>query len=360
MRHELAGHPKAGGLKDRAPLGRFEIFLFTAVATVLITRAYLAATGFPQVGGGNLHVAHVLWGGLLLGIAIVLMVIVPGGRAKTRGAFLGGIGFGLFIDEVGKFLTKNVDYFFEPAIAVMYVVFVAFYLVVVVLLRRRGITDRLRLTTGLDALTDETLGQLTQARRALVLVLLDEISDPDLTGVAAEVAAALRVETSVDRGFEHRLTQWRDATNRGIGRLLARRITRRIVIGFFILEAALVALSVVVALATEEVVTIVGVAELGAVLSGIVITVMVFIGVGFLIRDKYLTALRILRAAIVVDLLVNEVFNFATQQFGALLGFGLALVMLAVLRIAIRELELTEEQAAVASGPTEADPVEAL
>ena len=348
MRHGTAGHPAAGGLQDRASLGRFEIFLFTAVATVLITRAYLAASGFPQVGGGTLHIAHVLWGGLLLGVAIVVMVIVPGSRAKTRGALLGGIGFGLFIDEIGKFLTKDVDYFFQPAIAVMYVVFVGFYLVVIVVLRRRKVTDRVRLATGLDALTDEALGQLTQSRRELALVLLDEITDPDLTAVAAEVGAALRADPSVDSGFEYRVTLWRDAASRRVRRLLGGTAARRIVIGLFVLEAVLALASVVLALATSEVVEITGVAELGSVLSGLVITVMVFVGIWCLLRDKYLTALRVLRAAIVVDLLVNEVFNFANEQFGALLGFGLALVMLAVLRIAIRDQELAEEQAAVA------------
>ncbi|GAA3198534.1 hypothetical protein GCM10020255_101880 [Rhodococcus baikonurensis] len=35
---------------DRAALARFELFLFAGVATVLITRAYLAATGYPQIG----------------------------------------------------------------------------------------------------------------------------------------------------------------------------------------------------------------------------------------------------------------------------------------------------------------------
>lgn len=34
------------GLGNRAPSSRFETFMFGAVATVLITRAYLAATGY--------------------------------------------------------------------------------------------------------------------------------------------------------------------------------------------------------------------------------------------------------------------------------------------------------------------------
>lgn len=346
MAQGMTGYPEAGSLRDRAPLGRFELFLFSAVATVLITRGYLAATGYPQVGGGNLHVAHVLWGGLLLGIAVVVMAIVPGSRAKARGALLGGIGFGLFIDEVGKFLTKDVDYFFQPAFAVMYVVFVCFYLVVTMVLRRRRATDQLRLSTGLDALSDQALGQLTQSRRELALTLLDQITDPALTAVAAEIAAALRADSPTDHGLERRVTQWRDAANRRVRALLAGRFARRITIGLFAIQAALAVASVIVALATGGGFMIEGVAEVGSGLSGLVIAVMVFVGLWFLARDRDLRALRILHAAIIVDLLVNQVFSFADEQLGALLGFGISLLMLAVLRSAIRVAELGQEKAA--------------
>jgi hypothetical protein len=34
-------------------------------ATVVITRFYLELTGYPQIGSGELHIAHLLWGGWL-------------------------------------------------------------------------------------------------------------------------------------------------------------------------------------------------------------------------------------------------------------------------------------------------------
>jgi hypothetical protein len=39
-----------------------ELFLVTAVATIIIVRSALAATGWPQLGGGKIHFAHLLWG----------------------------------------------------------------------------------------------------------------------------------------------------------------------------------------------------------------------------------------------------------------------------------------------------------
>src|SRR5438477_4383867 len=37
-------------------------FLVATVVTILLTRLFLGLTGFPRLGGGGLHVAHLLWG----------------------------------------------------------------------------------------------------------------------------------------------------------------------------------------------------------------------------------------------------------------------------------------------------------
>ncbi len=349
MQHGLEDpldHLVGRGLHDRAPLSRFEVFLFGAVATVLITRAFLAAAGYPQVGGGNLHVAHVLWGGLLMGAAIVALVILPGGPVKMRGALVGGIGFGLFIDEIGKFLTKDVDYFFQPAIAIMYVVFVGFYLVVRIVLQRRRPTDRRRLATGLDALSDQARGQLRPSQRDLALALLEEITDPRVRVVAAQVRTALVTDAMGQTGSEYRLTAWRDALGLKMDRLLAGSTARRIVLGFFVLQAALSVANIIVVVLTHRTGTGNDTAGSAATVSGGIVTVMTIIGVSLLLRNRYLASLRVLHAAIVINLLVGQVFLFASEQFGALAGFALALVMLAVLQRAIRHEELDQAVAA--------------
>src|SRR5690348_8702951 len=79
-------------------------FAFAGIGTVLLTRAYLGVTGYPRLGEGSLHIAHVLWGGLLMVVAIGLATVLYGHTARVTGAIVGGVGFGLFLDEVGKFL----------------------------------------------------------------------------------------------------------------------------------------------------------------------------------------------------------------------------------------------------------------
>lgn len=61
-------------------------FLVTGVATVLLTRGLLAATGYPQVGGGGLHVAHVRWGGLLMALGFLVLLSFAGPVARPAGS----------------------------------------------------------------------------------------------------------------------------------------------------------------------------------------------------------------------------------------------------------------------------------
>jgi hypothetical protein len=84
-------------------------------ASVILIRLFLELTGYPHVGNGELHIAHVLWGGLLLFVASLLCLLFANRWAYTAGALSASVGVGLFIDEVGKFITQNNDYFFPAA-----------------------------------------------------------------------------------------------------------------------------------------------------------------------------------------------------------------------------------------------------
>lgn len=97
--------------------------LLSFAASVSLTRLFLSLAGYPQIGGGTLHIAHVLWGGLLLYVAALLPLLFANRGVYTAAALLAGAGIGLFIDEVGKFITQSNDYFFPISSSIIYVLF---------------------------------------------------------------------------------------------------------------------------------------------------------------------------------------------------------------------------------------------
>lgn len=103
-------------------------FLVAAVASVLVIRLFLQLTGYPQIGGGGLHIAHILWGGLLMLASIIVARSFLTKAAASVSAVLGGIGFGTFVDEIGKFITSDNDYFFRPAVSLIYITFILIFL----------------------------------------------------------------------------------------------------------------------------------------------------------------------------------------------------------------------------------------
>ena len=64
---------RRGLVRNSAAGELLELFLVAAVASVLAIRAFLAATGYPQLGGDGLHIAHMLWGGGLMLVALLLL-----------------------------------------------------------------------------------------------------------------------------------------------------------------------------------------------------------------------------------------------------------------------------------------------
>lgn len=105
-----------------------DVYLASALIAVVLTRLLLKLTDYPQLGGEGFHIAHVLWGGLLMAIGTLLLLLAQHPNRRIAAA-VSGSGFGLFIDEVGKFVTRDVDYFYKPAALIIYITFLVIWVV---------------------------------------------------------------------------------------------------------------------------------------------------------------------------------------------------------------------------------------
>ncbi|WP_433507926.1 hypothetical protein ACQP04_16580 [Pseudonocardia halophobica] len=174
--------------------------------TVVVTRLYLALTGYPQIGGGEYHLAHALWGGVLLLAGGVVALLWSNRWVQPATAVCAGVGSGLFVDEVGKFITRRNDYFTPLAAPIIYSTFLA-VLGVVVLARHvpKGRPRELAYA-AVVRLKDLADGPLRPATRTVLLRDLDALrtqpARPDLAtlaGAVHPVVEAAPVQTPRDR-----------------------------------------------------------------------------------------------------------------------------------------------------------------
>lgn len=156
MRKRLKKLERYNPFKDRTPVQRqnaaqyLMITLLSFAISISGTRLFLELTGYPQLGKGEIHIAHVLWGGLFLFAGALLPLILANEWSLRLSAVFTGLGIGLFIDEVGKFITQTNDYFHPAAAPIVYVFFLLTVLLFVFIRHNRKSSSRKEMYTILE------------------------------------------------------------------------------------------------------------------------------------------------------------------------------------------------------------------
>jgi hypothetical protein len=179
--------------------GYLLITLISFAASVALTRLFLELTGYPQLGNEELHIAHVLWGGLLLFIAALLPLIFANRWAYSLGALSAGLGVGLFIDEVGKFITQSNDYFYPAAAPLIYALFLLTVLIYTRIRRSHAYSARAELYRTLDGLQEVLDHDLDpQERHALEARLRRVVETAEKPGLSKLAQSLLDFISSED------------------------------------------------------------------------------------------------------------------------------------------------------------------
>ncbi len=328
-----------GGLTRDAHAGSYlQILLIWAVSTVLLTRVSLALTGYPRLGLGELHVAHVLWGGLLMVAALAILLATLGDTSRRVAAAVGGVGFGLFIDELGKFISRDVDYFFQPAVALIYVVFVALFLLFRAV-ERRSLSSESLLANAASEMTEVVLDGASEAEVARALDLLDRsgatgpLADGLRAAIAGAAAAPVRPPSLVARANMamgrryRRLVEWR-----GFQRVVVTLLVTQAVGGVAVVVAS------VMTTGWREPMPIYGGGR-GALLgvtSSVVSLVFVIVGTLRLPRSR-LAAYRWYERSLLIAVFVTQVSLFWQSQLAATWILAWNLLLLGGLATMIRQ-----------------------
>ena len=212
-----------------------ESYLLTSLvafaATVIVTRAFLELTGYPQLGNDVLHIAHALWGGLLLFVAALLPLALANRWAIRASALPGGVGTGLFIDEVGKFITQANDYFFPPSLSIIYGFFLLVAFVYLAFRRPRLQNPRTAMYHVLEGLQDALDGDLdadSAARIEAQLAIARQSDRGEIVSLAEAIGDYVQDEKqrlpAAEPSYWERIVKWVDSLGRRLGRHAHRAI----------------------------------------------------------------------------------------------------------------------------------------
>ncbi|MDQ6743866.1 MAG: hypothetical protein M3Z97_13300 [Candidatus Dormibacteraeota bacterium] len=327
-----------------------ELFMVMAVLAVLAIRFLLSLSGYPQLGGAGLHIAHLLWGGLLMMVAIVLMLLYLGQRVMRLAAIVGGLGFGVFLDELGKFITSDNNYFYKPTIALIYLVFIALFGVLRVVQRQRHWSDETYLVNALVMVQEAALHDLdtVEHRRATALLERAREAPDNMSAPLAAMLAALPATTRRKTSAAGRMLR---LARRRAHRALSSRWLPRLVSVVFCLRGVAFLLTIgllVVGYVISD--TKPAPMELIAFVAAFISNVMGIVGIVRLVRSR-LSAFLWFKRSVIVSIFLADVFAFYEQQLAALSSLTVDVVLLVLLNALLRH-ELAHRQSAL--GPLSA------
>jgi len=315
-------------IRNLRGLAQFETFLVTAVATILGYRLFLDLTGYPQVGTSTLHIAHAELGGLLMASSIVIRMIFLSKRTETFASIIGGAGFGLFIDEVGKFITQDNNYFYQPAVALIYVTIVAFYLGVRYIFNSAGISEMEYMVNAIREMRNIPGGQLQENEQQEILYYLGRCDQNSRTVKRLEeLVTSLSAEPTEAPGF---YVRWKKRLFRWYRHVAHSRYFTPVITAFFILQF-IGAVSVMLTLMFDpgqisEQLQLFTTADWAILASNVVSAIFIALGV-FMLRRDHLGALQMFERSVLVSIFVGQLFLFYKDEFGGLYGLVVDLLL---------------------------------
>jgi hypothetical protein len=319
------GMTKQTFIRNQNASDRVELFLVSAVSSLLLLRFILSLAGYPQIGGGGLHISHMLWGGLLMLVAILMNFLFIGWRVQRLSALIGGAGFGIFIDELGKFITSDNNYFFHPTVAIIYAIFVALFLSLRTFTRQRPLQPEEAIVNALVDMQEIAISDFDKNERTRTQALLAQASpDNKLARQLSALVATVPIEhtvTSVDSARHRAALLYR--------RVLAKRYSHLVIECFFGLQV-LVALAFMVQATIHGSTNIIHVfdrrntslsfAIIGQGLSALVAAYFVIRGI-IQLRGSAQAAYGSFQQAALVQILIGSFCTFYQSQFRALPSF---------------------------------------
>ena len=276
----------------------------------------------------------------------MISYVFYGGQAKKLSAIVFGVGLGWFVDEIGKYLTKDNDYFFQPAFSLIYIFFIILFLIYRYLEKSVPKDPKAILFQVMDKLEELSEDDLEKSEK---IVLLKELKEVQKKGDEKTKSLAFELGHLIERvvPIEDRADGWMVRFWQTIRRFSYQKVFRR----KWVLRILLV-LAVVYAISGMiDSVYILGrfkenrifdlwygdwellnktdlrIFTIKALSDGL--TSLLFAGgIYWLWRGKKTRGFSFFQYGMLVNIFLTSVFKFYFEQFSGVLGVAVSIVVL--------------------------------
>jgi hypothetical protein len=313
-----------------------EKYLISAITSILVIRTFLAFTNYPQLGGEGLHIAHMLWGGLLMTMSLFGLLIFLNRRIKIAAAILGGVGFGVFIDELGKFITHDNNYFFQATIALIYIIFVFFYLFYRLFVKQFKATQKEYAANAIEIMRDVVLHDLDTEEKLKAKEYLEKSNPRDpIIKVLKKTLVNISAIPPRKKSFMSKLV---NKFRIFYYNLIKSPRFAKIIISFFVLMTVLSMFVYMPGPITESSFT-----QWGLFLSSSLSGVFVLLGIYFLKRNSHTRAYEMFNIAVLVSIFLTQFFLLYKEQLSAITRLAVTVPIWMVLQNLIHQETLSKE-----------------
>jgi hypothetical protein len=320
----------------------FDAFFISAISTILLIRFYLSLTGYPQIGGSTLHFSHLLPGTILLLAAFLVLLAAVNRAVRNFAAIVGGVGFGFIWDELGKFITKDNNYFFKATPGLIYLSFVVLFLLVRRLGQRRLTADDY-LANVLDLVKDSAVKDLDVREYEHALELMHHVPPShNLYHPVKRLLESIKQNVNTEKTWAdrlvdisltplHRITGWRFFSTFVAAVAFLYGLTCLLSAAFFFIGAFGETLSLDFSILRGDESDVIG--GISTLASGI----LVGIGLTFYLQGKKRRGYRYFELALLINILVGQVVLFFKNSSVAILWLAVTLFLLINMQILVAE-----------------------
>jgi len=304
------------------------LVMISAIFSLLSVRLYLTLAHFPRIGSGSWHVAHAVTGGTLMILSTLLSISFYGKKIRKIYLIIFGLGIGLFIDEIGKFISTGNDYLFQPALSFIYVFFIIIFLLYWYLSKDRSISSKKHLYRAIDKFEEAIESDLQTSEKLDIINNLNSAiksNDPPQVFLAKHLKTIIQSIDDLEDKRTKRIKLFWQKTRSLVYRLFKKKLSLTILIVVSFIYSLISVVDFVYLFSDQSVIT----SNLFWIktFSDLFVSILFLSAIFIRLAKKTGLSLRLFQYGLLINIFLSQIFKFYFEQFQALIGLSISIII---------------------------------